>query len=107
MVIAHRLSTIRKADKILVMNEGKVVEEGTHEELMEIPQGEYKRMVEIQVRPVTTLTRHTARHHSCRAPLGVNTNGYALEGPGWLRCILNNFVAVQKYCITGTGANSS
>ena len=33
-VIAHRLSTIRKADKILVMNEGKIVETGTHKELM-------------------------------------------------------------------------
>ncbi len=33
-VIAHRLSTIRKADKILVMNEGKIVETGNHKELM-------------------------------------------------------------------------
>ena len=33
-VIAHRLSTIRKADKILVMNEGKVIETGNHESLM-------------------------------------------------------------------------
>jgi ATP-binding cassette subfamily B protein len=34
IVIAHRLSTIQKADKILVMKEGSLVEEGTHEELM-------------------------------------------------------------------------
>lgn len=34
-VIAHRLSTIRKADKILVMNEGRIVETGTHSSLME------------------------------------------------------------------------
>jgi ATP-binding cassette subfamily B protein len=34
-VIAHRLSTIRDAEKILVMNEGKIVEQGTHAELME------------------------------------------------------------------------
>ena len=33
-VIAHRLSTIRKADKILVMNEGKIIETGTHEDLL-------------------------------------------------------------------------
>lgn len=34
-VIAHRLSTIRKADRILVMNHGTVVEQGTHTELLE------------------------------------------------------------------------
>lgn len=34
-VIAHRLSTIKNADLILVMNEGDVIEKGTHDELME------------------------------------------------------------------------
>ena len=33
-VIAHRLSTIREADKILVVNDGKIIESGTHNELM-------------------------------------------------------------------------
>ncbi len=92
MVIAHRLSTIRKADKILVMNEGKVVEEGTHEELMEIPQGEYKRMVETQVRPVTHVEPHW----------GIEHKWVCGGGTRWLRCMLNNFVTVQKYCITAS-----
>jgi ATP-binding cassette subfamily B protein len=34
-VIAHRLSTIKNADLILVMNEGDIVEQGTHEDLLE------------------------------------------------------------------------
>ena len=44
IVIAHRLSTIRNADKIIVMNAGEVVEEGTHDELVEA-NGAYKKLV--------------------------------------------------------------
>jgi ABC-type multidrug transport system fused ATPase/permease subunit len=43
-VIAHRLSTIRRADLILLMEEGRVIERGTHDELMEAA-GEYYSMV--------------------------------------------------------------
>ena len=46
-VIAHRLSTIRNADMILVVNHGEVVEQGTHEELME-RQGFYYKMYQAQ-----------------------------------------------------------
>jgi len=45
IVIAHRLSTIRTADKIAVLKEGAVVEEGTHDELLANPQGLYFNLV--------------------------------------------------------------
>ncbi len=47
-VIAHRLSTINNADRIAVINEGELVELGTHEELMNIPQGSYKHLYDMQ-----------------------------------------------------------
>ena len=47
-VIAHRLSTIFNADKILVMENGKLVEEGTHEELLAIQDGRYKSLYNMQ-----------------------------------------------------------
>ncbi len=47
IVIAHRLSTIRKADKIVLMEKGKIVETGTHLELMALD-GTYKKLYELQ-----------------------------------------------------------
>ena len=47
-IIAHRLSTIKNADRIAVINEGELVELGTHDELMAIPNGEYKALYEMQ-----------------------------------------------------------
>jgi subfamily B ATP-binding cassette protein MsbA len=47
IVIAHRLSTIQEADKIYVMQEGEIIEEGKHEWLME-KEGVYKKLIEIQ-----------------------------------------------------------
>ncbi|CAI6334085.1 unnamed protein product [Periconia digitata] len=48
IVIAHRLSTIKKADKIVVMGKGKLVEEGTHEELLRDEDGIYYGLVNAQ-----------------------------------------------------------
>jgi ABC-type multidrug transport system fused ATPase/permease subunit len=47
-VIAHRLSTIRNADMIIMLRDGAVREAGSHDELMNIPDGAYRRMVELQ-----------------------------------------------------------
>lgn len=47
IVIAHRLSTIQNADSIVVMKKGRIVEQGTHEELMSSQKG-YKKLVELQ-----------------------------------------------------------
>lgn len=48
IVIAHRLSTVKNADKIIVLNKGKVVEEGTHNDLVTL-QGEYYRLIKDQL----------------------------------------------------------
>ncbi len=50
LAIAHRLSTVKNADKLVVMEAGKIVEEGTHEELISLEDGLYKRLVEMQTK---------------------------------------------------------
>ena len=48
IAIAHRLSTIRAADRIVVLNHGRIAEEGNHEALMAIPEGIYQRLYLLQ-----------------------------------------------------------
>ncbi|HKU97964.1 MAG TPA: ABC transporter ATP-binding protein [Vineibacter sp.] len=49
LVIAHRLSTVRQLDRILVFDEGRIVEQGNHEALVARPDGLYRRLVERQM----------------------------------------------------------
>ncbi len=55
-VIAHRLSTIQNADKIVVINQGEIIETGTHAELLEIPNGAYKALYEMQFKKQLVLS---------------------------------------------------
>jgi ABC transporter fused permease/ATP-binding protein len=48
LIIAHRLSTIRSVDKILVLNQGSIVESGTHDELLKQENGVYRNLLSIQ-----------------------------------------------------------
>ena len=52
LVIAHRLSTIRAADRIVFLDAGRIVEQGTHRELIARPGGAYRRFVELQAAPL-------------------------------------------------------
>ena len=47
LIIAHRLATVKNCDEIIVMNQGEIVEQGSHEKLLE-RQGEYYRLWEMQ-----------------------------------------------------------
>ncbi len=49
IMVAHRLSTIQHADKIMVMDGGRLVEQGTHQELIALEKGIYKKLYEIQL----------------------------------------------------------
>ena len=55
LVIAHRLATIRNADMILVMDQGEIVERGTHDELLKNTEGYYKKLYEAQFKKDTAV----------------------------------------------------
>lgn len=48
IIIAHRLATVKKSDRIIVLDSGKIVEQGTHNDLLKIENGYYKNLYEVQ-----------------------------------------------------------
>jgi ABC-type multidrug transport system fused ATPase/permease subunit len=53
VLVAHRLSTVRNANNIAVLDKGALVEQGTHEQLLEIKDGVYERLVRRQLNKVS------------------------------------------------------
>jgi ABC-type multidrug transport system fused ATPase/permease subunit len=73
VIVAHRLSTIRNADCIYVVKEGRVAEQGSHEELIDIQNGVYASLVDRQLGQVSRVSSRadlndTARNNPKRAP---------------------------------------
>ena len=56
IIIAHRLSTVHRADEIMVMDKGEIVERGTHQELLALD-GKYREIYELQLRPQEDVMR--------------------------------------------------
>ncbi|KAJ6389026.1 hypothetical protein OIU77_027390 [Salix suchowensis] len=69
VVVAHRLSTIRNADVIAVVHEGKIVEIGSHEELISNPQSTYASLVHLQ--EAASLQRHPSLGPTLGRPLSI------------------------------------
>ena len=67
-VIAHRLSTIRNADRIAVISEGRLAELGTHDELIALPDGIYRRLYEMQFKTPAALPSAPAAEEHGESP---------------------------------------
>ena len=48
LIIAHRLATVKKADNIIVMDSGNIIEQGSHKELINHMNGYYKKLYDVQ-----------------------------------------------------------
>ena len=77
VVVAHRLSTVRNADVIAVVQEGKIVETGSHEELISNPNGVYAALVHLQ--ETASLQRHPSFGSTLGRPLRYTLESYILE----------------------------
>ena len=59
IIVAHRLSTVRSADRIYVIKEGQVVEEGSHDDLTVNPNGAYSALIKRQMQAQNSLENPT------------------------------------------------
>ncbi|OWM76145.1 putative multidrug resistance protein [Punica granatum] len=97
IVVAHRLSTIRKANLIAVLQSGKVVESGSHDELIKMDNGVYGKMVELQqagieneaskdpIYPTGNTDHIHQRGMSAQSPYSLTTVRYSSQGsPAYL-----------------------
>ena len=62
LIVAHRLSTIKNCDKIIVLDDGKVIEQGTHEELLS-REGRYYELWQLQMGTRTARADENASNH--------------------------------------------
>ena len=72
LVIAHRLSTVRNADRICVVIKGKLVESGTHTELLSVKGGEYEKLVSRQLTHTDLFSSTTSGGNESGAGSGGN-----------------------------------
>lgn len=87
IVVAHRLSTIRLADLILVLQSGKLVESGTHDELVQNRGGEYFKMVQLQQQQQQTTRNELGNSFNYqsdgrRSPYRINVHPSPFSSPG-------------------------
>ncbi|XP_059434630.1 ABC transporter B family member 11-like isoform X2 [Corylus avellana] len=85
IIVAHRLSTVRNADTIAVIHQGKVVEKGTHSELIKYPEGAYSQLIQLQ--DISTVSEQNALNDQDRSELTVNSGRNSSQQFSFLRSI--------------------
>lgn len=99
VVVAHRLSTVRNADVIAVVQEGKIVETGSHEELISNPNGVYAALVHLQ--ETASLQRHPSFGPNLGRPLRYLTESVASRKI-WMK---NSDEYNNSHCKLGNNCN--
>ena len=77
LVVAHRLSTVRALDRLLVMDRGRIIEEGSHDQLIRLKGGLYRRLFERQALELTKGLTQAEMLADGAQPKPVKTDGEA------------------------------